>query len=144
MARDSEQSHVRGGASAPAILLVDDDDAQREMYQVRLERQGYAVRSVASADAAMEALGEGRPDVIVLDIAMPERDGLSALQELLDRDPSLPVIIHTAYPSYADNFLAWAAEEYVVKSQDVEPLIQAIRTALDKGAGTGTSEARTS
>ncbi len=117
----------------PLILFVDDDAKQREQYRVRLERQGYRVRVVDGADAAMEALREERPTVVILDIAMPERDGLSALQELLDADPGLPVIIHTAYPSYADNFLAWAADAYVVKSQDMTPLMEAVEKAVRKG-----------
>jgi len=114
------------------VLFVDDDARQRELYRIRLERRGYRVRTAAGADAAMEALREERPDVVVLDIAMPERDGLSALQELLDADPRLPVIIHTAYPAYADSFLAWAAEAYVVKSQDVGPLLAEIEKAAGR------------
>jgi hypothetical protein len=47
-------------------------------------------------------------------------------------DPSLPVIIHTAYPAYADNFLAWAAEAYVVKTSDLRPLLEAIRKATGR------------
>lgn len=117
-------------AKRPLILFVDDDEKQREQYRIRLERLGYSVRVAGGADAAMEAVREQRPDVVVLDIAMPERDGLSALQELLDADPGLPVIIHTAYPSYADNFLAWAADAYVVKSQDMTPLVEALEKAL--------------
>jgi DNA-binding NtrC family response regulator len=119
-------------ARPPLILFVDDDENQREQYRIRLERQGYRVRSVDGADAAMEALRHERPAVVVLDIAMPERDGLSALQELLDADPGLPVIIHTAYPSYADNFLAWAADAYVVKSQDMSPLLEAVGNAVNR------------
>jgi len=129
----SDQREDRAGAvDAPLILFVDDDANQREQYRIRLERQGYRVRSVDGADAAMEALREERPAVVVLDIAMPERDGLSALQELLDADPGLPVVIHTAYPSYADNFLAWAADAYVVKSQDMSPLLEAVARAVQK------------
>ena len=127
MATDGGQTEQVSGAS---VLLVDDDESQRQMYCLRLERHGYDVRQASGADAAVEALREKRPDVVVLDIAMPERDGLSALQEFLDIEPSLPVIIHTAYPSYADNFLAWAAEEYVVKSMDIAPLVEAIQKAL--------------
>ena len=115
---------------APFVLFVDDDAEQREQYRIRLTRRGYRVRVAGSADAAMEALREERPDVVVLDIAMPERDGLSALQELLDADPALHVIIHTAYPSYADNFLAWAADDYVEKSQDIRKLLNALEKAL--------------
>jgi len=112
------------------ILFVDDDPNQREMYQRRLERQGYQVYLAESADSAVARLREDRPHVIVLDIAMPGRDGLSALQEFLDIDPSVPVIIHTAYPSYAENFLSWAADAYIEKSSDIEPLVWAIETAV--------------
>jgi len=125
---DGTPLEVRG-----LILFVDDDEKQREQYRIRLERQGYRVRAVSGADAAMDALREERPDVVVLDIAMPERDGLSALQELLDADPGLPVVIHTAYPAYRDNFLAWAAEAYVVKSQDMAPLLEALERAMGCG-----------
>jgi DNA-binding NtrC family response regulator len=114
----------------PPILLVDDEANQREMYKRRLERAGYQVRLAENAEAAVEAVQSQRPEVVVLDIAMPERDGLSVLYELLDLDPSLPVIINTAYPAYADNFLAWAADAYVEKSVDIGPLLSAIEQAL--------------
>lgn len=124
------------GTGAPdekaSVLLVDDDQNQRESYRIRLERRGYRVRTASGADEAAAALREARPDVVVLDIAMPERDGLSALQEFLDTDPRLPVIIHTSYPAYADNFLAWAADAYIVKSQDIGPLLEAIDNAIGR------------
>lgn len=124
------QGQDDGRSHQPPILLVDDEANQREMYKHRLERAGYQVRLADSAQAAVEAVADQRPEVVVLDIAMPERDGLSALHELLDRDPSLPVIINTAYPAYADDFLAWAAEAYVEKSSDMGPLLQAIEQSL--------------
>lgn len=117
---------------AVEILFVDDDPNQREMYQRRLERKGYQVEVADSADAAVERLRQWRPMVIVLDIAMPGRDGLSALQEFLDIDPSVPVIINTAYPGYAENFLSWAADAYIEKSADLEPLVEAIETAVKR------------
>ncbi|MFW6438149.1 MAG: response regulator [Armatimonadota bacterium] len=112
------------------ILLVDDDPNQREMYRRRLERQGYHVDLAESADAAVARLREKPPQVVVLDIAMPGRDGLSALQEFLDIDPSVPVIIHTAYPGYAENFLSWAADAYIEKSAELDPLLTAIENAV--------------
>ncbi len=112
------------------VLFVDDDPDQREMYRRRLERKGYRVELADNADDAVQSVQLQRPSVIVLDIAMPGRDGLSALQEFLDIDPSVPVIINTAYPAYAENFLSWAADAYIEKSSDVEPLIEAIETAV--------------
>ncbi len=117
------------------ILFVDDDPDPREMYQRRLERKGYRGELADSADDAVQSVQVQRPSVIVLDIAMPGRDGLSALQEFLDIDPSVPVIINTAYPAYAENFLSWAADAYIEKSSDLEPLVQAIETAIAR-AGT--------
>ncbi len=126
----SGDTETEEAARGICILFVDDDPNQREVYQRRLERQGYQVDLAKSADSAVARLREDRPHVIVLDIAMPGRDGLSALQEILDIDPSVPVIIHTAYPSYAENFLSWAADAYIEKSSDIEPLVWAIETAV--------------
>ncbi len=112
------------------VLFVDDDPNHREIYARRLARHGYRVRTVAGADAAIAAIREERPAVVVLDIAMPGRDGLSALQEMIAMEPDLPVIIHTAYPTFRDDFLAWTADAYVEKSSDIAPLLTALERAL--------------
>ncbi len=116
------------------VLFVDDNAAQREMYRRRLERAGYRVRLADSAESAADQVRARRPQVVVLDIAMPGRDGLSALQELLDIAPALPVIINTAYPAFTDNFLAWAADAYVEKTSEIAPLLRAIRGATAEGS----------
>jgi DNA-binding NtrC family response regulator len=126
------QGHVEDDRIGPCILFVDDDPNQREMYRRRLERKGYNVKLAESADVAVSCLRDEAPQVVVLDIAMPGRDGLSALQEFLDIDPSVPVIIHTAYPGYAENFLSWAADAYIEKSADLDPLLTAIEDAVDQ------------
>lgn len=126
MDRWAEQS-CGHGADSIEILLVDDDQAQREMYSRRLERNGCRVRLADSADGAAAAVRDRVPDVVVLDIAMPGRDGLSALQELLDIAPALPVVIHTAYPAFADSFLAWAADAYIEKCSEIRSLLDAIK-----------------
>ena len=113
------------------VLFVDDDASQREMYRRRLERAGYRVRLADSAEQAADEVRSRRPGVVVLDIAMPGRDGLSCLQELIDIEPAMPVIINTSYPSYTDNFLAWAADAHVEKSADPGPLLAAIRDTLE-------------
>jgi len=116
------------------LLLVDDDAQHRELYSRRLSRLGYAVRTADCAASAIEQLALDTPDLVVLDIAMPGRDGLSALQEFIALEPTLPIIIHSAYPTFRDNFLAWAAEDYIQKSSDLGPLVSAIETALAQHA----------
>ncbi len=87
------------------------------------------MQAVGSVEDALDAVAEALPRAVVLDIAMPGRDGLSLLQELIALEPSLPVIIHTAYPAFRDNFLTWTAEAYIEKSSDLQPLSQAIERA---------------
>jgi DNA-binding NarL/FixJ family response regulator len=90
------------------------------------------VKTAVSADEAISLVAESAPGAVILDIAMPGRDGLSALQELIAIQPSLPVIIHTSYPTFRSNFLAWAADAYVEKSSDLAPLAGAIQDALKR------------
>ncbi|MBD3292972.1 MAG: response regulator [Armatimonadia bacterium] len=129
MAQLCETSRPASTASG-ALLLVDDDPNHRELYSRRLARLGYSVKTAASADEAVSSVIESMPEAVILDIAMPGRDGLSALQELIAISPSLPVIIHTAYPTFRSNFLTWAADAYVEKSSDLAALVGAIRDAL--------------
>src|SRR5438105_2931174 len=63
---------MRGG---PVVLIVDDDARLREYVRIHLEADGYAVREAASAEEGLEALEEGPPDLILLDVMMPKVDG---------------------------------------------------------------------
>ncbi len=121
-------------SAPPLLLLVDDDPNHREIYQRRLQRRGYRVRVAGSADAAVAALRESMPAAVVLDIVMPARDGLSALQEMIALRPDLPVIIHSAYPVFRDDFTAWIADAYVEKSCDIEPLLRVLERTLSPAA----------
>ena len=66
---------------------------------------------------------------------MPGMDGLDLLGRLLDIDNALPVVIHTAYGSYRDNFMSWAADAYVIKQSDAAPLKRTIRRVLASRRG---------
>jgi len=67
----------------------------------------------------------------VLDIAMPGMNGVETMAKMLDMDRQLPIILHTAYPSYKDDFMTWAAEAYVIKSSDLSELKEQIAKALE-------------
>jgi DNA-binding response OmpR family regulator len=69
---------------------------------------------------------------VLLDINMPAMDGLEALSHILADRPDLPVIIHTAYAAYQDNFMSWAADSYVLKSSDLTELKARIKAALSR------------
>lgn len=114
----------------PTILVVDDDANQRLLYQQELERVGYEVKTAATGSQAVEQVSQGGIDLVVLDIVMPGMDGVEVLGRLLDLNRQLPVILNTAYSSYKEDFMTWAAEAYVTKSGDLSELRDKIREAL--------------
>ncbi len=116
----------------PTVLIVDDDRGLRELYKSELSVEGYEVMAAATGKEAVEILKDSRPDVIVMDIRMPEMDGIEALGKVVARHKNIPVIINTAYPSYQEDFRAWAADEYVVKSSDLTELKAAIKRVLER------------
>ena len=124
------------------ILVIDDDEHQRMLYQEELEIEGYEVVVVSTGQEAVETVARQPIDCVVLDIAMPGMDGIETLAKILDINRQLPVILHTAYSSYKDDFMTWAAEAYVIKSSDLTSLKDHIREALQQGqAQSGETEA---
>ena len=77
------------------ILIVDDDDRLREFVRVNLEMEGYAVREAASAEEGLAALEEEPPDLILLDVMMPQVDGWEMLRRVQERHGvgAIPVIM---------------------------------------------------
>lgn len=113
------------------ILIIEDDDNQRLLYREELEELGYRVIEAANAEEGLRLVEEEKPDLVILDIWMPDMNGLEALTRIYDMNPNLPVIINTAYSAYQDRFTSWLAEAYVVKSADLSELINAVQRSLE-------------
>ena len=118
-----------------AILIVEDEGHQRLLLAEEFEGEGYTVMTAASGTEALAALECTMPDLVVLDLAMPAMDGLDLMGRLLGINNRLPIVIHTAYSSYQDNFMSWAADAYVTKRSDLGELKQAVRNILGKAPG---------
>ena len=114
------------------LLIVDDEVNQGLLYEQELEDEGYDVDVVNSGKEALELVNKNSYDLLVLDIGMPEMDGLETLARMLVIDNKIPVILNTAYPSYKDNFMSWAADAYVIKSMDLTELKEKIKESLSK------------
>lgn len=114
----------------PRILLVEDDENQQLLFAEELRDEGYEVTLAASGPEALQAISKAIPDAVVLDIAMPGMDGIEVLGRILAIDNSIPVVLHTAYSTFKENFMAWAADAYVVKSSDLTELKAELRRAL--------------
>jgi len=116
----------------PTILIVEDEEHQQILFEEELKEEGYDVVVASSGSQAIELIQRITPDLVVLDVAMPGMDGIEALGRLLARDNQLPVILHTAYATYKDNFMTWSADAYVVKSSDLSELKAEIERVLAK------------
>jgi len=112
------------------VLIVEDNENLRELYKMELSDEGYDVTLAVDGADALETVGKHKPDLIVLDIAMPNMDGIQCMRELLSAHKIIPVILHTAFAQYKDNYLTWPANAYVVKSGDLSELKEKIRELL--------------
>ncbi len=114
------------------ILVVEDDDKQRRLFCEELMAAGYDLLEARNAAEAEETLSRERVDLVVLDINMPGVSGLELLPRIHELHPGLPVIIHTAYGSYRDDFLSWLADMFIVKPPDVSQLVEAVGELLNR------------
>jgi len=118
------------GETTATVLIVDDDRNLRRLYKAELDSAGYRTLLAADGRQASEIAAAEAPDVVVMDIRMPEMDGLEAMGRILRERAGTRVILNTAYSCYQDDFVAWAADAYLVKSSDVEILKEKIREVL--------------
>lgn len=121
---------MKESSAMPRILIVDDEVNVRKLYSEALEGEGYETVCAANVEEAIEAVENEEPSLIVLDMKLGEESGLDALMEIVEKHKDLPVIINSAYSDYKDDFKSWAADAYIVKSVDLEPLKKKIRELL--------------
>ncbi len=114
------------------ILIVEDEGSLCLLYREELEKEGYAVTTARDAAAGLEALEKAPFDLIITDIRLPEKNGLDFIRIVLERWKDIPIIINSAYESYKQDFLSWAADDYVVKSGSLEELKGKVRDLLKK------------
>lgn len=113
------------------VLIVDDDTHILQLYKVELEEEGYDVVTASTGKEAMEVFEKVDPDLVTLDILMPDIDGITLLRKMKELKPRMPIIMSTAY-DYRDDFAVWASEAYLVKSSDLSEMKSMIRKLLNK------------
>ncbi len=116
------------------ILVVDDEKDIVEMLKYNLEKEGYSVISALNGIRALEQARENKPDLILLDIMMPEMDGWEVCKQLMkdERTSTIPVIFLTAKGSEVDEVvgLELGADDYIIKPISIRKLIARVKTAL--------------
>jgi DNA-binding NtrC family response regulator len=116
------------------LLVVDDEANIRLLYAEELADEGYDVVTAAGTAEAVEKLQDGAFDLAVLDIKLKNESGIELLQKLVKERHEMPVILCSAFSCYKDDFSAWLADGYVVKSGDLSELKQEIARVLAKKA----------
>ncbi len=116
------------------VLVVDDEENIRFLVESALQLAGFTTISAADGRAALRLVTESRPDLIVLDVMMPELDGFEVLQRLRDSGSRCPVILLTARTEIDDRVrgLSSGADDYVVKPFAVAELVARVQLRLQQ------------
>jgi DNA-binding response OmpR family regulator len=116
------------------ILLVENEEGQRLFYEQELNEEGYQVLWARNGKETLQCLEESIFDLVILDIVMPEMDGIEVLGKIVSRYKKMPVILHTAYAHYKNDFMTWLADAFVVKSSDLSVLKKTVKELLRKNS----------
>jgi excisionase family DNA binding protein len=113
-------------ARGPLVLVVDDNAQVREVVRVNLEMEGYAVREAANAEDGLSALEEEVPDLILLDVMMPQVDGWEMLRRVQERHGvgSIPVVMFSGQLEANEEAVERGAQGFVGKPFDLRALVE--------------------
>ena len=118
------------------VLVIDDEQSIRHLLDTLLSRKGYVVVLADGGRKGLDLLRRERPDVVVLDLKMPEMDGVTVLQQIRGLDPKQPVIILTgaATPGMEQQVRALGVTEFVEKEFSLHRLGDALKRVLAPSA----------
>jgi two-component system response regulator MprA len=133
---------MQGSGCGAQVLLVDDDDAVRRAVERALVLHGFDVQSAGGGAEALRMLAARAPDVVVLDVSMPEVDGLEVCRRLRSAGDPTPVLMLTARVTVGERVagLDAGADDYLVKPFALDELLARLRALLRRA---GTADAHT-
>nr|WP_182354327.1 response regulator transcription factor [Flaviflexus huanghaiensis] len=119
-------------SSEAKILVVDDEPSIRELLSASLSFAGFEVRMAADGHEAISQVSFVHPDLVVLDIMLPDMDGFEVLKKLREHEPGLPVLFLTAKDDIQDKVrgLSVGGDDYVTKPFSLEEVVARIRAIL--------------
>ena len=119
------------------LLVIDDEANIRLLYAQELGDDGHEVVTAATVSEALNRLNEQTFDLVILDIKLKSESGLDLLQQIVRERHNLPVILCSAFSCYKDDFSAWLADGYVVKSSNIDELKMSVDKVLGKKSHRG-------
>lgn len=113
------------------VLVVDDEPSLLRALVLNLGNRGYRVSSATTGTAAISVAAELRPDLMILDLGLPDIDGLTVIPQVRDRQPELPILVLSARTGSHDKVAALdlGAVDYIVKPFDMNELVARLRAA---------------
>ena len=124
-----EPDLTRPDGSPLRVLVVDDEENIAELLRMALRYEGWQVTTAGSGSEAVRAAREVRPDAIVLDMMLPDYDGLEVMRRIRSEYPNVPVIFLTAKDSVEDRIggLTAGGDDYVTKPFSLEEVVARLR-----------------
>jgi two-component system OmpR family response regulator len=134
----SESDAPASGSATARVLVVDDEAAIADLVSTTLRYEGFETSTAGDGRAALEAVEAFRPDLMVLDVMLPDLDGFEVQRKLIDRGLRVPVLFLTARDATEDKVrgLRVGADDYVTKPFSLEELVARIRAILRRTQGT--------
>ena len=117
------------------ILITEDEKNLSQIYKAKLEDVGYSVDIVNTGLSAVDYVKTTKPDLVILDIKLPDVNGIKVLQEIKQEYSDLPVIMCTAYGQFEGYYQRFAGEEtrfcgYLTKPVSLEALVSEVKKAI--------------
>jgi two-component system OmpR family response regulator len=140
---DIAEQRLRGAGGGPVrVLVVDDEPALTELLAMALRYEGWDVRPAPDGHAALRVARDFEPDVVVLDVMLPDLSGLEVLRRLRDRNPTVPVLFLTARDAVEDRIAGLTAggDDYVTKPFSLEEVVARLRGLLRRAGMTAARE----
>lgn len=124
------------------MLVVDDEPNIRELLSAALRLSGFEVRAAACGESALKEAADVRPDIVVLDVMLPDYDGFTLAAELRARDSDLPVLFLTAKDAVEDRIAGLSAggDDYVTKPFSLDELVLRLKAILRRARRAGDLE----
>lgn len=131
-------SLTRADGSPIRILAVDDEPSLTELLKMAMRYEGWQVTTAASGSAALQAAADVNPDAVVLDMMLPDFDGLEVMRRIRQERPEVPVIFLTAKDTVEDRIAGLIAggDDYVTKPFSLEEVIARLRALLRRSGAT--------
>ncbi len=114
----------------PIVFIVDGDDDHRSLYSARFKVSGYRVAVAKTGLQAVRVAKRSEPDIVIINVDLPDNDGFETLTTLRAAHPQVPIIVYTGYAHFRADVRCWVADAFMIHSSNAEALERKVRELL--------------